>query len=320
MHFRRLLINSKINDNVLISYAAGKKEVDGIILGDPFCLKRAGIKIFDIPRLARAAKRRKLFVSYQTPVYLTERNFDTTLSLMETLVKESMIDEIRIQDAGLLHKIKKIVSSGINFTWSIYGYQREFPGMDIPLNQGQIDFLRSKGINSFEVTSAVAFSIMENRLPLNFSGSKPHTVSPLPKDLSQTSSDISSLASHLPVPNSGQMQIRHYRFDPATFSRKCYTELYGGKCCCNEDRESDPFPCDSLLYLKEDIEAAGRHSPMKYVVEGYRVLEFPDPEEYEALIRSKMNIETLILEGNNIGEIEDLLSIHRPPDSGNFPA
>ncbi len=319
MHFRRLLINTKINDNVMISYAAGKKEIDGIVIGDPFCLKRAGIGVFDIPRLAREAKKRNLFISYQTPVYLTERNFDTILSLIETLVRESLVNEIRIQDLGLLNSMEKIISSGINLTWSIYGYQREFPGMDIPLNQGQIDFLHSKGIDSFEVTSAVAFSIMENSLPLDFRGSKPHVPSPVilgeAKDLSPSSTSHFSLpTSHPPTPtspishlNSRRMQIHHYRFDPATFSRNCYTEIYGGKCCCNENRETEPFPCDEPLYLEEDTEAGGRHNRMKYVVEGYRVLEFPDPEEFDALCHSKMNIETLILEGNNIGEIEELL-------------
>ena len=306
MHFRRLLINTKINDNVMISYAAGKKEVDGIVIGDPFCLKRAGIGVFDIPRLAREAKKRNLFVSYQTPVYLTERNFDTTLSLIEILVRESLVNEIRIQDLGLLNSMEKIISSGINLTWSIYGYQREFPGMDIPLNQGQIDFLHSKGIDSFEVTSAVAFSIMENSLPLDFRGSKSHVPSPV---ILSEAKDLSPSVSSPPKPRpiTGKMQVRHYRFDPATFSRNCYTETYGGKCCCNENRETDPFPCDEPLYLEEDTEAGGRHNRMKYVVEGFRVLEFPDPEEFDALCHSKMNIETLILEGNNIGEIEELL-------------
>lgn len=290
----------------MISYAAGKKEVDGIVIGDPFCLKRAGIGVFDIPRLAREAKKRNLFVSYQTPVYLTERNFDTTLSLIETLVRESLVNEIRIQDLGLLNSMEKIISSGINLTWSIYGYQREFPGMDIPLNQGQIDFLHSKGIDSFEVTSAVAFSIMENSLPLDFRGSKPNIPSPV---ILSEAKDLSPAVSSPPKPRpiTGKMQVCHYRFDPATFSRKCYTEIYGGKCCCNENRETDPFPCDEPLYLEEDTEAGGRHNRMKYVVEGFRVLEFPDPEEFDALCHSKMNIETLILEGNNIGEIEELL-------------
>ena len=290
MYFKRLLINTRINDIIMITYAANRKQVDGIVIGDPFCLKRAGISIFDIPGLCRNAKKQGLYVSYQSPVYLTPRNMDTTYSLIETLVKESLVNEIRIQDLGLLHRLEKITSSGINITWSIYGYQREFPGMDIPINQSQVDFLRSKGIDSFEVTSAVAFSIFEDRLPLNFSGNKPGKR----------------------LPDTTKMQIQHYKFDPVTFSRKCYTEAYTGKCCVYKDEGSEFLACDELFYLEEDAEGGSHLPPMKYIVEGHRVLEFPDPAEFKALVDSKINVENLILSGNDIEEIEELIRKTEP--------
>jgi hypothetical protein len=127
--------------------------------------------------------------------------------------------------------------------------------MDIPLNQGQIDFLKENGVKSFEVTTAVAFSIMENRYPLDFS-----------------------------------MQICHYRFDPSSFSRKCYTESYTGE-CCNLRTDKNRYPCDTLYYLEDENGMSD-----KYVVEGYRILEFPEPEEFEELMESGMKAEALIME------------------------
>jgi len=299
LKYKRLLINTKINDSLMINYASWKKGVDGVIIGDPFCLKRAGIGAFDIPRFARFARSKGLYVSYQSPVYLTSRNFDITVSLIENLVRDGLVDEIRVQEIGLLQSLGKIVSSGINITWSIYGYQREFPGMDIPLNQGQIDFLTSRGINSFEVTSAVAYSILKHRYPIKF-----------------------------------KMQIHHYRFDPVTFSRNCYTGKFTGKCCCEQTvrpamellreedlnivetldkkektlmknlRDSEKLPCDELYYLQE--EEGGR---IKYVIEGHHILEFPEPDEFRELTESGMNFESLILSGNNIEEINTIIDV-----------
>ncbi|MCD4782894.1 MAG: hypothetical protein K8T10_03575 [Candidatus Eremiobacteraeota bacterium] len=269
MKYNNLVISTRINDRVLVSFAANRREVNGIIIGDPFCLARARIKLFDIPRLAGEAKRANLLVSYRTPVYLTSRNLDNTVSLIESMVRDSVVDEVRIQDIGLLHRLQKISRSKIKLTWSIYGSQREFPGMDIPINQAQVDFLKSKGIQSFEVTSAVAYSILTNKYPLDFN-----------------------------------MQVYHYKYDPVSFSRRCYTEEYAGHCRREFDDADTNLPCDEVYYL-QDEEKKG----MKYVMEGHRILEFPDPEEFRELIDSNMEIDTLVLEGNEIGEINDMIGM-----------
>lgn len=267
MLYKRLLINTKINDPVMLAYAAGKKLIDGVVLGDPFCLSRARIGLFDIPRLARQAKEKGLFVSYQTPVYLTSRNFDTILSLVENLVREGIADEIRIQDMGLLERIRTISASGVNIVWSIYGYQREFPGMDIPLNQGWIDFLKSHGVNSFEIISPVGFSIVDENYPLRFN-----------------------------------IHVHHGKLDPITFSRHCYTETYTGQCCRDIAETGGRPPCDEPYFL-QDEEGKTAH----YVVDGYRLSEPVDPEEFRILMESDLEVEAFILEGNNIEEIESIL-------------
>jgi len=269
MNYNNLIISSKINDRVLVSFAENNREVNGIIIGDPFCLARARINLFDIPRLAREAKKANLLVSYRTPVYLTSRNMDNIVSLVESLVRDSLVDEVRIQDIGFLHRLGKISDSRIKLTWSIYGYQREFPGMDIPINQTQINFLKSRGIDSFEVTSAVAYSIYKNAYPLDFN-----------------------------------MQIYHYKYDPVSFSRRCYTEEYLGHCSREFEDFNTEFPCDEEYYL-QDEEKKG----MKYIVEGHRILEFPDPDEFSELIDSDMEIDSLVIEGNDIGEINEMMEM-----------
>ncbi|MCE1246053.1 MAG: hypothetical protein LWY06_05370 [Firmicutes bacterium] len=251
---RKLFHPKRLDDSSsIIRYCANK--YDGVVIGDPFCQERTGISLFDIPDTIADLKKAGLFVSYQTPVYLTGENFDIHFDLLRRLIQKELIDEIRIQDIGFLNKTCQILNDNINICWTIYGWQREFPGMDIPLNQGQISFLEKQGVISFEVTTAMAFSIMDNDYPLDFN-----------------------------------MQIRHYRFDPSSFSRKCYTESYTEQ-CCRLRHEKNEYPCDKIYFLADETGMAG-----KYAVESHRIMELPEPGEFEELMESDLEAEALIIE------------------------
>jgi hypothetical protein len=110
------------------------------------------------------------------------------MSLVSYVLRHGLADDLRIQDVGLLSRLGRKKPGGVSLTWSIYGYQREFPGMDVPFGQDQLDFLTGLGVDSFEITSAVAFSIRQNRYPIHF-----------------------------------PMQVYLSRYEPVSFSRVSYT-------------------------------------------------------------------------------------------------
>lgn len=267
MKRKRLVISAKTIDTLLISYASVHKSIDGVIIGDPFCLSRARIQMFDIPRLMSEAKKRGLYTVLQTPVYLTSRNYNLWMSLAKSLVSDKIVDEIRIQDLGYLKGIYPLKFSGIILTWSIWGYPREFPGMDIPINQGQIDFLKKQGIDNFELITPVVFTILEKRYALNL-----------------------------------DMQIRHQKGDPISFSRRCYTKHFTGKCCYDMTDNTGKLPCDEEYYLQNQDKTIP-----PYKVDGHKLLEKIDPTEILFIKKSNISADALVLYGKDIEEINSLI-------------
>lgn len=171
MNYKRKLLFNHNAGRRHINAAAADPDVDGVVLGDPFSRLECVEETERTVGLAVYAKEKNLWVCWHTPVYATESNFENVVKTARRL--KGIVDEVRVQNLGVLSALKPIMP-GVLFTWSIYGWQREFPGMDVPLNQGQVDFLKSRGVCSFEITVAVAFSIYEHRYPLNLNAQLYH--------------------------------------------------------------------------------------------------------------------------------------------------
>lgn len=188
MQFDRLLLSVEEEKHTdLISLCKSFPWVNGVVLGDPFC---ENVEVDKIISACEKAKEEGLFVAYQTPVYVTSRNFTHLSSLIKYMSNKGLINEIFLQEVGMLTEISCLEK--ISVVWSIYGWQREFPDMDIPINQKILDFLTLHGVNFFEITTAVAYSIYKHGYPLKF-----------------------------------EKYLYHHRLDPISFSRINYVKSFG---------------------------------------------------------------------------------------------
>ena len=270
MKYGKLIIRGPILDDSLVDFAGNHPLIDGIVIGEPLCQYRSNLNEFQIIPFFERARRRGLYVSYQTPVYTTGTNFHNIVALTDHLAQNQLVDDVRLQDLGLLHKFTEKLPDRVSLTWSIYGYQREFPGMDIPINQAQIDFLKKMGVSSFEITTAVAFSIYQKRYPLQFDA-----------------------------------QLYHYKYDPISFSRTCvHSRLSGLKCNWTGEApglKSAP-PCDRPLYLQDENKQG-----LRYIIEGHRIMEEQNPREYIALLNSNREYSALVIEGRNLHMVNESL-------------
>jgi len=119
--------------------------VTGLVLGDPFCPVRAfpgGVR--DILPLAAHARELGWQVAYQTPVYLTERNFNETLDLISLLREQLSLDLLLVHDVGLLRRLAQ-EQQGLTLCWSLWGMGRA----DM-LSRDFLDFLRELGVALIE--------------------------------------------------------------------------------------------------------------------------------------------------------------------------
>ncbi len=188
MQFDRLLLSvGEEKHTDLISLCKSFPQVNGIVLGDPFC---ENVEVDKIILACEKAKEEELFVAYQTPVYVTSRNLTYLSSLIRYMSNKGLINEVFIQEVGMLEEVSGI--SKVSIVWSIYGWQREFPDMDIPINQRILNFLISHGVDYFEITTAVAYSIYKHHYPLKF-----------------------------------KKYLYHHRLDPISFSRINYAKSFG---------------------------------------------------------------------------------------------
>ncbi len=265
----RLIISGPRLEEALVDFAWNHPMVDGLVIGEPLCPYRSRLNEFQIIPHFQLARRRGLYLSYQTPVYTTGENFHNIVALADHLAHQDLLDDVRVQDIGVLHWLRNKLPDNVTLTWSIYGYQREFPEMDIPINQAQIDFLTRTGVDFFDITTAVAYSIYKNRYPLKFN-----------------------------------KQLHHYRFDPISFSRECLnSRLSGNKYPPDSPKkEIKDLPCESPLYL-QDEDSRG----LRYIIEGHRIMEEPDPGEYLALMKSDQEYSSLLIEGRNLKMINESL-------------
>lgn len=119
--------------------------IQGVILGDLFCQKRmfsyGETEMMDMIRLAH---EKNLDVIYQTPRYLTDRKFDSTMHLVSYLYEKELIKKIILQDIGAVHYLRRKYPS-LHIIWGFMGDSRN--GAD---NLLHFSFLKSIGVNEIE--------------------------------------------------------------------------------------------------------------------------------------------------------------------------
>lgn len=85
-----------------------KLNVQGVVVGDPFCSYRmfryGDIDLFDFIKKCNQAG---IQVIYQTPVYVTDRNFKYVTNSLEYLYEKLHVRKFLIQDVGLTDWLSK---------------------------------------------------------------------------------------------------------------------------------------------------------------------------------------------------------------------
>lgn len=119
--------------------------IDGVILGDLYCNKRMfEFGEHELIDIARSAQKCGLQCVYQTPRYLTERNFTNIMQLILYLYKEHLISKIIVQDIGAAIYIRKNCSH-LPIIWGYMGISRN--GAE---NLLHYSFLKENGITEIE--------------------------------------------------------------------------------------------------------------------------------------------------------------------------
>ena len=119
--------------------------IDGVVLGDLYCNKRmfefSDHELIDFARLARGLG---IHCVYQTPRYLTERNFERVMQLVQYLQKECLIEKVIVQDVGATSYIRRMCPD-LPIIWGYMGISRN--GAE---NLLIYSFLRDNGITEIE--------------------------------------------------------------------------------------------------------------------------------------------------------------------------
>ena len=103
--------------------------IDGVVLGDLYCNKRmfefSDHELIDFARLARGLG---IHCVYQTPRYLTERNFERVMQLVQYLQKECLIEKVIVQDVGATSYIRRMCPD-LPIIWGYMGISRNGAGI-----------------------------------------------------------------------------------------------------------------------------------------------------------------------------------------------
>lgn len=119
--------------------------VQGCIVGDPLCpyrMFRCGeAEMLDF---IKECRRAGLQVMYQTPVYITDRNFKSVTNMIEYLYKKQQVKKYLVQDVGLADWMVNRYSDA-EAIWSHWGRNR-----NSLMNHDFISFLMQLGVKGVE--------------------------------------------------------------------------------------------------------------------------------------------------------------------------
>lgn len=119
-------------------------EIDGVVLGDFVCQKRmfkyAGYELLELASALQSAGKK---IIIQTPMYLTDKVFDTVMTQLDYLLSKVQIEGIIVQDIGAADYLKSNYKD-IPLIWSVMGYART-----PVLNISTIDWYKKVGIDVF---------------------------------------------------------------------------------------------------------------------------------------------------------------------------
>lgn len=136
--------------------------VDGFIAGDPFCPYRmfryGDADMLDFVRVVCQTEKEIL---YQTPVYVTDRNFRKTADIIDFFHNKYNVKKFLVQDVGLTDWMVNRFSD-IDIIWGHWGRNR-----NALMNHDFIEFLLRLGVSGIETNTLDRIQeIPESGLPV----------------------------------------------------------------------------------------------------------------------------------------------------------
>lgn len=128
--------------------AIKKLNVQGLVLGDPFCPYRmfryGNEELFDF---IKECSQAKIQIIFQTPIYVTDRNFRYTTNVLEYLYERLHVKKFLVQDIGLTDWLSKTYLNA-ELIWSHWGRNR-----NSIMNHDFVSFLLDVGVRSIEINN-----------------------------------------------------------------------------------------------------------------------------------------------------------------------
>lgn len=121
------------------------KKVAQIVLGDILCDRRMFKNVkYDLVDFAKYIQQSGKKTVLQTNVYVTDRNFQQTLELVQYLYSSGLVSDVLVQDVGLATRIASELGN-VNIIWSRMGRVRNSIA-----NSLLAAYLKSIGVSTVE--------------------------------------------------------------------------------------------------------------------------------------------------------------------------
>ena len=133
-------------------------EAAGFLLGDLTCNRRmfdyGDVEMFSMADTLRRAGKE---VIYQTPLYLTDRNFHNVADIIRFFYEQLNVHQFVVQDVGMLRWLTKRYPDAV-VIWGRTGLGR-FSQISYPL----VQFLRKQNVSAFESDSPARLAFMHSK-------------------------------------------------------------------------------------------------------------------------------------------------------------
>lgn len=153
-----LYVGIEVYDKPALDILCRSEIIQGVVIGDLFCRKRmfeGGI--FQLYDAARQLKEAGKCVCYQTPMYMTSRNFSEISQHLLYLYDHQLLDAVLLQDMGLLSYIRQKLLHA-ELIWNSIGIGRSRVS-----NRLYYEALQSLGIDQIQCeTCMVAEKLYEH--------------------------------------------------------------------------------------------------------------------------------------------------------------
>lgn len=134
------LVTCSIQD---ITETSGLPRVEGVVIGDLFCVRRHSRDGSSLTDLLAAAREHGLFTAFRTRAYLVGESFDKASHELSRLIDAQLVGMVLLRDLGLASAFQGV---GVELCWDLFGFGRAMR----PTNLSALRVLSEVGIRCVE--------------------------------------------------------------------------------------------------------------------------------------------------------------------------